>query len=73
MNKLKDFVHTGEFGIIDQHTHQYKETLPYQEAVEKYGERDVYGSYTAGWSELPNGCGEGPSFKTDVWIMTEGE
>lgn len=68
MKKLKDFRQTGEFGIIDNRTHHYIEDLPREEAIAKYGECEVWSSYTAGFSSVPDADGRIPSFKTGVWI-----
>lgn len=73
MHKLKDFVNTGEFRIIDCRTHQEVETLPRDEAIAKYGECDVWYSYTAGSSQVPDAYGKIPSWETDVWVMQKGE
>ena len=70
--KLNTFINTGEFEIIDEWTHQYIETLPFAEAFAKYGECEVWASYTSGFSQLPNSKGETPSFKTDVWVWIPG-
>ena len=69
--KLKDFTNTGEFRIIDDFNHRYVETLPRKEAIAKYGECDVAGSYTDGFCEesKPDGA---PWFKTSVWVEIPG-
>ena len=70
--KLKTFVNTGEFYIIDEWTGRWIETLPRDKAIAKYGECEVEASYTAGNSKFPDGNGKTPSLKTDVWIDIPG-
>lgn len=70
--KLKTFANSGEFEIIDDWNHQWVERLPRDKALAKYGECEVYGSYTSGTSQLPDGNGKTPSFKTDVWVDIPG-
>ena len=72
MRKLKEFVSTGEFGIIDNFNHQWVEQLPRDKAIAKYGECDVWSSYTAGSSQVPDGEGNVPSWQTDVWVEIPG-
>lgn len=64
--KLESFIDTAEFRIIDQRTHQYIETLPRAEAIEKYGKYEVWGSYTLGFTK--DSKPDNPKFKTAVWI-----
>ena len=70
--KLKEFMNSGEFEIIDDWNHQYVETLNRTEALAKYGECDVWGSYTSASSKVPDGNGKVPSWKTDVWVDIPG-
>ena len=70
--KLKTFVNSGEFEIIDDWNHQYVETLPRDEAINKYGDCEVWGSYTMESCKLPDGNGKVPSWKTAVWIDIPG-
>ena len=70
--KLKTFVKTGKFHIIDNWTGQWIETLPRNKAIAKYGECEVVASYTAGNSDFPDGNGKVPSWKTYVWIDIPG-
>ena len=42
MKKLKEFIGTGEFDIIDNEYHNFIERLPRDQAIAKYGECDVY-------------------------------
>ena len=72
MRKLKDFITTGEFEIIDEFNCQYVETLPRDKAVAKYGECEVWQQYTSGDSQIPDGNGNVPSWKTDVWVQIPG-
>ena len=70
--KLKEFINTGEFEIIDDWNHQFVECLPRDEAIAKYGECEVWGSYTSASSQLPDGNGKIPSWRTDVWVDIPG-
>ena len=70
--KLKTFIGTGEFEIIDDWNHQYIETLPRDEAIAKYGECEVCGSYTEASSQIPDDNGKIPSWKTAVWVEIPG-
>lgn len=70
--KLKTFTNTGEFYIIDEWTGRWIETLPRNKAIAKYGECEVWGSYTSGNSKLPDGNGKMPSWRTDVWVWIPG-
>ena len=70
--KLKDLHDVGEFEIIDDWNHQWVEDLPLAEAIAKYGECEVWSAYTAGNSNLPDGNGKTPSWKTAVWIEIPG-
>lgn len=72
MPRLKDFVYTGEFRIIDGWNHQEVEFLPRDEAIAKYGDCDVRCSYTAGTSQVPDAFGKIPSWETDVWVDIPG-
>lgn len=62
--KLKDFTDTAVFVIIDDWTHGYVEELPYDKAVEKYGDREVTSSYTEAWV--------GTGWETSVWVDIPG-
>ena len=64
IHKLKDCMNTEIFEIFDDWTHQHIATLSYKDAVEKYGDCDVCGSYTEGW--VKNG------WRTSVWIDIPG-
>lgn len=64
MSKLRDFTGTAVFEIIDDWTHQHVATLPYSEAVEKYGDCEVVSSYTEGWQE--------DGWRTSVWLDIPG-
>ena len=72
MKKLKDYTSVGEFDIIDEWNHTFIESLPRDEAIAKYGECEVWGHYTSGESKIPDGNGNTPSFKTDVWLWIPG-
>lgn len=72
MRLVKDCVSIGEFEIIDDWNHQYVETLPRNEAIKKYGSCPVCSSYTEGSSQIPDGNGHVPSWKTSVWIDIPG-
>lgn len=67
--KLAEFTKTEVFRIIDQHTHQYIETLPRDEAIAKYGQFEVWGSYTDGFTS--NSKPGDPKYKTTVWVWRE--
>ena len=69
---LKELTGVGEFEIIDDWNHELIETLPRDEAVAKYGECKMCGSYTAGSSEIPDENGSVPSWKLAVWIDIPG-
>ena len=62
--KLKEMKGTTLVRIIDNYTAQHLETLDFADAVEKYGECEIFGSYTEGFH---NG-----GFKTSVWINIPG-
>ena len=70
MKKLKEYVNTGEFRIIDAFNHSFVERLPRNEALEKYGECMVDCSYTDGFCK-DSKPGE-PSFITSVWVEIPG-
>ena len=70
--KLKDYTNTGEFEIIDEWTHQWIENLPWEKAFEKYGDCEVWASYTNRSCDHPNASGETPSWETAVWIWIPG-
>ena len=72
MKKLKDYVTAGEFEIVDNWNHQHIEDLPRDEAIAKYGECNVCGSYTSAISKLPDGNGNTPSWKVAVWLDIPG-
>lgn len=72
MRKLKENMSAGEFEIIDDWNHQWVEDLPRDDAIAKYGECEVCGSYTAASSKLPDGNGKTPSWKTAVWLDIPG-
>lgn len=63
--KLRDFINTSVFGIIDDWTHQYIERLHKADAIAKYGDCNVEASYTSGFAE------DG-GFITDVWVEIPG-
>ena len=63
---LKEYHGSAEYELIDIWTHQYIESLPYDEAIAKYGDCDVWGTYTSGY--IKNG-----GFVTSVWIMIPGQ
>ena len=71
-HKLKDFVNTGIFEVIDEWTHQWIADLPWEEAFEKYGDCDVWSSYTNASCDHPSKSGETPSWNTAVWIWIPG-
>lgn len=73
MKKLREYTSSGEYEIISERTHQYIEDLPRDEANAKYGDCEVWGSYTIKSSPLPDGNGKVPSFKTAVWIWIPDE
>ena len=68
MKKLKDYDNSdvAEFEIIDEWTKQYVETLGRDEALKKYGDCDVYGTYTSK-------CVPYKGFAVDVWLMIPGD
>ena len=70
--KLKTFINTGEFEIIDEWTHHWIADLPWEEAFEKYGECEVWSSYTNGSCKYQNASGKTPSWNTAVWIWIPG-
>ena len=72
MRKLKDFDSVGEFNIIDNEYHNFIERLPRDEAIAKYGECDVWMSYTEADSQVPDAYGNVPSWRTDVWVEIPG-
>ena len=63
-SKLKEFINTATFNIIDDWTCMWIERLGAKEAIEKYGDCDVWSSYTSG--------GYFPEFTTDVWVEIPG-
>lgn len=70
--KLKEYVETGVFEIIDEWTHQWIADLPWKEAFEKYGDCDVWSSYTNASCKEPSANGDMPSWNTAVWIWIPG-
>lgn len=62
--KLRDCVNTEVFEIIDDWTHQHIATLKYDDAIEKYGECEVEGTYTEAWVEY--------GWRTSVWLNIPG-
>ena len=73
MKKLKEIsADVGEFEIIDEWNHQWVEDLPRVEAIAKYGECEVWSTYTAASSKLPDANGKTPSWKLAVWIEIPG-
>ena len=70
--KLKDYTGTGVFEIIDEWTHQWIADLPWEEAFEKYGDCEVWGSYTNKSCKHPSANGDMPSWNTAVWIWIPG-
>ena len=73
MKKLKEIsADVGEFEIIDEWNHQWVEDLPRVEAIAKYGECEVWSTYTAASSKLPDANGKTPSWKIAVWIEIPG-
>lgn len=72
MKKLREIMSAGEFEIIDDWNHQWLEDLPRDEAIAKYGDCDVWSTYTAGSSKIPDGNGKVPSWKTAVWLDIPG-
>ena len=72
MDKIGKITKAGEFVIIDNWNHQYVETLPREQAIEKYGECEAYCGYTSGESLLPDGEGKTPSWRVDVWLDIPG-
>ena len=70
--KLKEINGAGEFEIIDDWNHQWVEDLSRSEAIAKYGECEVWSTYTAASSNVPDGNGKVPSWKIAVWIEIPG-
>ena len=70
--KLKEFISTGVFEIIDEWTHRYIEDLPWKEAFAKYGDCEVWASYTNASCSEPSANGDQPSWNTAVWIWIPG-
>ena len=64
--KVKELQNTSVARLIDWRTHQYIETLSFDEAVQKYGECEIMQSYTD--KRMPDG-----KFQTSLWIKTEQE
>lgn len=62
--KLRTFINTAVFEIIDDWTRQHIATLNYEDAVEKYGDYEVWISYTEGWA--------GTGWRTSVWVDIPG-
>lgn len=70
--KLKEFVSVGVFEIIDEWTHQWIEDLKWEEAFEKYGECDVWSSYTNASCSYTSANGNNPSWNVAVWVWIPG-
>lgn len=62
--KLRTFISTAVFEIIDDWTHQHIATLNYEDAVEKYSDCEVWNSYTEGWADT--------GWRTSVWVDIPG-
>lgn len=62
--KLRDYTNTEIFVIIDNWTHQRIAMLNYEDAVEKYGDCEVWGSYTEAWVKY--------GWRTAIWIDIPG-
>lgn len=69
---LKEIMSAGEFEIIDEWNHQWVEDLPRDEAIAKYGECEVWSTYTEASSQVPDENGNVPSWKIAVWIEIPG-
>lgn len=68
MKKLKELNNSrvAQFQIVDEWSHQYVETLDRDDAIRKYGNCEVYGSYTSG-------CVKDKGFVTDIWLWLPGQ
>lgn len=64
--KVKELRNISVVRLIDWYTNKYFDTLPFEEAVQQYGECEVCGHYTD--MIMPDG-----TFKTSIWIKTEEE
>lgn len=64
IHKLRDYMNTEIFEIIDDWTHQHIATLEYDDAVKKYGDCEVWSSYTEAWVEY--------GWRTSVWLDIPG-